>query len=90
VPELVDPIGQITSGHTIDWRGLSLTELFASVGPVCVEADVRAAALAEARLGAGRAYRIIAYVTIGTGISSTLVLDGLDRGDPQAECLRPL
>jgi glucokinase len=77
VPELVDPIGQITSGHNIDWRGLSLTELFASVGPVCVEADVRAAALAEARLGAGQAYRIIAYVTIGTGISSTLVLDGL-------------
>jgi glucokinase len=76
VPELVDPNCQITSSHTIDWRGLSMTEPFAAVGPVCVEADVRAAALAEARLGAGRPYRIVAYVTIGTGISSTLVLDG--------------
>jgi glucokinase len=76
VPELVDPIGQITSGHTIDWRGRSLTEPFATVGPVWVDADVRVAAQAEARFGAGRAYRIIAYVTVGTGISSTLVLDG--------------
>jgi glucokinase len=76
VPELVDPNGQVTSGHTIDWRGVSLIEPFAKIGPVCLEADVRAAALAEARLGAGRTYRQIAYVTVGTGISSTLVVDG--------------
>ena len=41
-----------------------------------MEADVRAAALAEARFGAGRPYRIFLYITVGTGISSTLVLDG--------------
>lgn len=76
VPELVDSNGQITSSHTIDWRNLSLAEPFAAVGPVRVEADVRAAALAEAQLGAGRAHRAMAYVTVGTGISSTLVLDG--------------
>ncbi len=76
VPELVDLSGRITSAHTIDWRGVPLTERFADVGPVWVESDVRAAAVAEARFGAGRAYRIIAYVTVGTGISSTLVIDG--------------
>ena len=41
-----------------------------------VESDVRAGALAEAMFGAGRAYGLFVYVTVGTGISSTLVLDG--------------
>lgn len=76
VPELVDLTGRVTSAHTIDWRGVPFTERFADVGPVWVESDVRAAALAEARFGAGRPYLIIVYVTVGTGISSTLVVDG--------------
>lgn len=76
VPELVDPTGRITSGASIDWRGIDLTERFAAVGPVRAEADVRAAALAEARFGAGRPYRLFAYVSIGTGISYSLVQDG--------------
>lgn len=76
VPELVDPQGQITSGQRIDWRSISLSDRLAGMGAVCIEADVRAAALAEARFGAGRPYRLFAYVTVGTGISSTLVQDG--------------
>ena len=54
MPELVDLDGRLASGATIDWRGISLADRFAGVGPVWVEADVRAAALAEARFGAGR------------------------------------
>jgi glucokinase len=76
MPELVDLDGRLTSGVTIDWRGASLAERFAEVGPVWVEADVRAAALAEARFGAGRGRRLFVYVTVGTGISHTLVQDG--------------
>jgi glucokinase len=75
VPELVDLQGRITSGQTIDWRGSALSDQLAGVGPVCVEADVRAAARAEALFGAGRAHRVFALVTVGTGISSTLVQD---------------
>ena len=56
--------------------GVSLADRFAEVGPVWVEADVRAAALAEARFGAGRPFRLFVYVSIGTGISHTLVQDG--------------
>lgn len=77
VPELVDLQGRVASGHTIDWRGVDLAERLAEFAPVCVEADVRAAARAEARFGAGRPYRQFVYVTVGTGISSTLVLDGV-------------
>jgi glucokinase len=76
VPELVDNQGRITSGQTIDWRGISLSDRLAGMGAVCIEADVRAAALAEARFGAGRPYQLFAYVTVGTGISSTLVQNG--------------
>ena len=35
-----------------------------------------AAALAEARLGAGRGHRVFLYVTVGTGISCALVIEG--------------
>lgn len=76
VPELVDPAGRITSGAVIDWRGIDLAGRFAAVGPVRAEADVRAAARAEAAFGAGRDYRLFAYVSIGTGISYSLVQDG--------------
>jgi glucokinase len=76
MPELVDLDGRLVSGATIDWRGIPLADRFAEVGPVCVEADVRAAALAEAKFGAGRPFRLFAYVSIGTGISYTLVQHG--------------
>jgi glucokinase len=46
------------------------------LAPTVVEADVRAHALAEARFGAGQPYRIFVYISVGTGISSCLVLDG--------------
>jgi glucokinase len=75
VPELVDGDGNITSGHAIAWRGAPVRERFAELAPAVVEADVRAHALAEARYGAGRAYRLFAFVTVGTGISSCLVQD---------------
>jgi glucokinase len=81
VPELVDLEGRITSAHRIDWRRIDWRRLprehpLAALGRVRIEADVRAAALGEALFGAGRRFRIFAYVTVGTGISSTLVLDG--------------
>ena len=76
VPELVDAAGRVTTDAVIAWRGLPVRERFADLAPAAVEADVRAAALAEARLGAGRSFATFAYVTVGTGISSCLVLDG--------------
>lgn len=49
--------------------------------PVCLENDCNAAALAEARYGAGREHAIVFYAAIGTGIGSGIVLNGeLYRG----------
>ncbi|HWQ15578.1 MAG TPA: ROK family protein [Roseiflexaceae bacterium] len=76
VCELVDQAGNVTSGHTVAWAGLPVRARFAEVAPAVVEADVRAHALAEARYGAGQPFRLFAFVTVGTGISSCLVIDG--------------
>ena len=76
VPELVDPEGNITSSQSLDWQGDRVQAAFSSLAPAVVESDVRAGALAEAMFGAGRGFRLFVYVTVGTGISSTLVQDG--------------
>jgi len=76
VPELVGTGGVITTSDNWDWRGTDLAASFARLGPLRVESDVRAAALAEARLGAGRGLGSFVYLTIGTGVSHTFVIDG--------------
>jgi glucokinase len=77
VCELVDPGGGVTSSHTVAWDGLPVREAFAQLAPAVVEADVRAHALAEAHLGAGRDRASFVFVTVGTGISSCLVQHGV-------------
>ena len=76
VPELVSPAGEITTDFLLDWTAAPLPRGFASL-PLHVASDVRAAALAEARFGAGRDFQQFVYLSIGTGISSTLVIDGV-------------
>jgi glucokinase len=77
VCELVDRAGQISSGHTVAWKGLPVQARLAEYTLTAViEADVRAHALAEAHFGAGRDYGQFIFVTVGTGISSCLVQDG--------------
>ena len=76
LPEQVDLDGNVTEAYNFDWRGLDLPQAFAHLAPVKVDSDVRTSALAEATFGAGQAYRLFAYITIGTGISYCLVQDG--------------
>jgi glucokinase len=76
VCELVDPEGKVASENLIHWRKLDVRARLSALAPSVVEADVRAAALAEALFGAGRACRSFLYVSVGTGISCCLVLDG--------------
>jgi glucokinase len=78
-PELVDNFGVVRSRYNFAWMGEALATYFAPVVsgvPIVVESDVRAAARAEMRYGAGRGRRFCAYVTVGTGISYCLCLDG--------------
>lgn len=90
-PEYVSPDGRLTSDEVLSWQrqpGEVITEAVQRAGPVgipvaspvdipvVVESDVRLGALGEARFGAGRGAHAMAYVSLGTGLSSTLVLDG--------------
>jgi predicted NBD/HSP70 family sugar kinase len=72
--ELVGPHGRVRSAQTVDWRDADLAATFD-----CVESDVRAAALAEARFGAGRDEPDFLYVSVGSGISHCLMVDGHPR-----------
>ena len=77
VCELVDPLGNVTSGYTVQWQGTPVQAAFSQlIHPAVVEADVRAHALAEATFGAGRGLTSFVFVSVGSGISSCLVQDG--------------
>jgi glucokinase len=60
------------------WHNYPLAEEMRRVYnvPIRVDNDANAAALAEAKWGAGRGYRNFFYATVGTGIGTGIILDG--------------
>jgi glucokinase len=80
--ELVDHQGRPRSTQTIDWLGLDIAGGFAATGPIVVDSDVRTAGRAEALHGAGRGFSRLIFLNIGTGISYSLLRDGVP--DPGA------
>jgi glucokinase len=74
--ELVDLDGNVLSENCIGWKEIRVRDRLSKIAPAIVEADVRAAALAEAYFGAGKPFKQFLYVTVGTGISCCLILDG--------------
>jgi len=81
-PLVVDPQaadrGLMLATPKPGWAGFNLSKRLAERldAPFAVDTDVNAAAVAEARLGAGRGARAVAYVTVGTGIGGGLCVDG--------------
>ncbi|MEL6306934.1 MAG: ROK family protein [Chloroflexota bacterium] len=61
-----------------DWIGTPIAHILgdAFAVPVVVENDVRAMALAEATIGAGKAYQHLLCITAGTGVGGAIVLNG--------------
>ena len=74
--EIVVRSGTIASANAIAWENLPVQERLSRLLPTVLEADVRAAARAEAWFGAGQGCQTFLYVTVGTGIASCLVMDG--------------
>ncbi|MFN7128024.1 MAG: ROK family protein [Brevundimonas sp.] len=80
-PLVVDPAspdrGLMLATPKPGWTGFNLSKTLAErfKAPFAVDTDVNAAAVAEARLGAGRGARAVAYVTVGTGIGGGLCVD---------------
>ena len=69
------PRREAASADTVDWRGLDLAAAI-EAPRVVLESDVRAAALAESRFGAGAGGSPFLFAIVGTGASACLVVDG--------------
>jgi glucokinase len=82
--EVVDPEGRPRTAETIDWRATDVAAAFAPLGPVAVESDVRAAAIAEARHGPARDFL---YVSVGSGISHCLVAEDVPRAGARGSAI---
>jgi glucokinase len=84
VPGPVDRGGRVIECRNIPaLKGVNLREVLGrEYGvPVGVENDAHAAALAEARCGAGKPYANFVYLSLGTGIGGGIILDHrLHRG----------
>ncbi|MFJ4682454.1 ROK family protein [Streptomyces sp. NPDC091377] len=75
---LDDTSGRAVRTTALGWHGVPVRDWFAEHLdlPVAVGHDGCAGALAEARAGAGRDSRSFLFVSVGDGISASLVLDG--------------
>ena len=79
VPGVVDAQQGIAVYATnIGWQQLPLRQIVAdAIGlPVVLDHDVRAAGLAELRLGAGRGFQEVLFVALGTGIAAAVITRG--------------
>ncbi len=67
--------GSITMTPKLAWRNFPLLKVFNTVFdfPIALDTDVNAAALGEARWGAGSGFTDFVYVTVGTGIGGGVI-----------------
>jgi glucokinase len=75
VPELVTSDGRIASDASLAWTTAQL-QRHLDHGRSRIYSDVQAAAYAEGRFGAGRREAAFLYISVGTGISCSLVIAG--------------
>lgn len=70
--------GSITSTPKPGWQGINIPEYLSGLLniPVFIETDVNAAALGEKTWGNGVGLRDLVYLTIGTGIGGSAIVDG--------------
>jgi glucokinase-like ROK family protein len=78
IPGLVDPLRGIgINSVNLSWQNVPVKAgLEARLHLECIiENDVKAAALGEARFGAGKGLDNLVYLSIGTGIAAAIVID---------------
>lgn len=79
IPGMIDSeAGSVIFAGNLDWKNFAIAyELSALTGfAVKITNDANAAALGEARFGAGKEYSDSILVTLGTGVGGGIVIDG--------------
>lgn len=79
IPGMIDSEnGAVIFAGNLDWKNFAIAyDLSAAIGlPVKITNDANAAALGEARFGAGKEYFDSILVTLGTGVGGGIVIDG--------------
>ncbi len=73
--------GTFTTTPKPGWSGARFHDALAGLGaPILVDTDVNGAALGEWLAGAGKGCETLAYTTVGTGIGTGVLHQGLSRG----------
>ena len=75
-PGLVDITrGVMIYSENLNWRNIPVVEILSKKLNISfyLEHDVRSGAIAEVFFGAGKKYQSLVYVSVGTGISGTLI-----------------
>jgi acyl-CoA synthetase (AMP-forming)/AMP-acid ligase II len=75
--------GRVTTSHQIEgWANFPFVDWVRDELhlPALLGNDCDSAALAEAKYGAGRGFRTVYYVTVGTGVGGGLIIDGRIHG----------
>ncbi len=70
--------GIVLYSNNLDWKNEPLAKDISKITgiPVAITNDANAAALGESAYGAGKNYRDMILVTLGTGVGSGIVIDG--------------
>ena len=71
--------GRITETPKPGWSGVDMVAPIRDAFgvPVAIDTDVNGAGLAEAMFGAGRGKPSLVYITVGTGIGGSTIVDGV-------------
>ena len=70
--------GVVNYANNLGWNNLPVAELMQKVlpYPVRLTNDANAAALGEAKFGAGKKYETVIMLTLGTGVGGGIIIDG--------------
>ena len=70
--------GIVNYANNLGWNELPVAELMNRIlpYPICLTNDANAAALGEAKFGAGKAYETVIMLTLGTGVGGGIIFNG--------------
>ena len=70
--------GVVNYSNNLGWEKLQIADIFSKILPYPVKLinDANAAALGEAKFGAGKSHSTVIMLTLGTGVGGGIIIDG--------------